>query len=297
MTTCALGDLNPDARTALDAYLAAVGASVDADLRDAVVCDLRTWMLDHLGPDSTPADVQALADEAGPVDPPAGSPADADAPGCRGTWHGIPYDFTRPTAEKIARRFWEPADPRLWRAHVFGAGWTPNFGALAVRLGLIEPDAEDVPFAATPDHAFVLAAGFPIAMAWATVLHYAVRGRSLPARLPRHWALDGRPDADAPKACAAASDLAATLIPAATAAWIAGSGRPRPARAGVLAAASGIAALGAATTVVRSLPDRRRPWVGPALAAAIFGAAGATLFGLARAGRAAEIAHDLRQDR
>ena len=61
MTTCAVGDLAPEARAALDDYLAAVGATLDDDLRGAVLCDLRTWMLDHLGPSATAADPSVAA--------------------------------------------------------------------------------------------------------------------------------------------------------------------------------------------------------------------------------------------
>ena len=35
MTACSVGDLAPDARAALDAYLDGVGATLDADLRAA----------------------------------------------------------------------------------------------------------------------------------------------------------------------------------------------------------------------------------------------------------------------
>jgi hypothetical protein len=46
-------------------------------------------------------------------------------------------------------------------------------------------------------------------------------------------------------------------------------------------------------TVWRSLGARPRPWAGPATLAVVIGSAGAVLLGLARAGRAAELRHDL----
>lgn len=291
MTTCSVGELAPEARAALDEYLAGVAASLDDDLRDLVVCDLRSWLLDHLTPRSTAGDVWALAAEAGPIsdeEPPV------DKPGrLRGTFWGIPYDLSWPTGRKIADRLWDPADPTIWRPRVFGAGWTPNLGALAVRLGLIEPDAEDEPFSSTPATAFVAAAAIPVGLAAATALHYAVRGGSLPAELPNHWALDGTPDRFVTKRVAAASDLAATVVPAAAGLWAVASGRPRPARAGVLAAASGMAAIGALVTVARSLPPRPRWWIGPGLALGSVGASAMTVLGLARAGRRAEQRRDL----
>lgn len=41
-------------------------------------------------------------------------------------------------------RIWNPEDPRVLQPHLLGIGWSVNFGALAVRLGLIRPDDEDV---------------------------------------------------------------------------------------------------------------------------------------------------------
>ena len=62
-----------------------------------------------------------------------------------GTIAGVlPYDFSAPTPGKIRSRLWDPHSERVIGPHLFGIGWSPNFGALAVRLGLIEPDAEDV---------------------------------------------------------------------------------------------------------------------------------------------------------
>lgn len=291
MTACSVGELAPDARAALDAYLDGVGATLDADLRDAVLCDLRSWLLDHLTPDSTAADVAAVVARVGPVD--SAAPDPGARRGLRGRILGVPYDLTPPTWRRVARRLWDPADPALWRAHLFGAGWTPNFGAFAVRLGLIEPDAEDEPFTSTPPAAFAAAAAVPAALAAATVLHYAVRGRTLPDSLPGHWGFDGSPDAWTTKRAAAASDLALTVLPALAAAWATASGRPGQARAGALAAASGLAVVGAITTVVRPLAPRPRPWFGPGLVTALVAATGGTLLGLARAGRRAEQRRDL----
>jgi hypothetical protein len=45
------------------------------------------------------------------------------------TWHGtiigIPYDFRRPTAERLKERWWNP-NAGLFTPHVFGVGWTIN---------------------------------------------------------------------------------------------------------------------------------------------------------------------------
>lgn len=51
------------------------------------------------------------------------------------TWNGtvanfVPYDFRRPTWERVRDTYWNPDGP-LVSAKVFGVGWAPNFGFLA----------------------------------------------------------------------------------------------------------------------------------------------------------------------
>ncbi|MGV9249712.1 DUF5808 domain-containing protein [Streptomyces sp. NPDC003710] len=52
------------------------------------------------------------------------------------TWTGVllglPYDFRRPTPEKIAREFWDPGNDALFTPHAFGVGYGVNL-ARAVR--------------------------------------------------------------------------------------------------------------------------------------------------------------------
>lgn len=50
-------------------------------------------------------------------------------------WHGkvggfVPYDFRPPTLAKVRGRIWDPENPSLIVPHVFGVGWTINFGRL-----------------------------------------------------------------------------------------------------------------------------------------------------------------------
>ncbi|HUY98861.1 MAG TPA: DUF5808 domain-containing protein [Thermomicrobiaceae bacterium] len=46
------------------------------------------------------------------------------------TWEGrifsIPYDFRVPTLQRMAERWWNPNDVRLFVPQVFGVGWTVN---------------------------------------------------------------------------------------------------------------------------------------------------------------------------
>ena len=47
------------------------------------------------------------------------------------TWHGaiygVPYDFRRPTAERMRATFWNEDTTQLLVPQAFGLGWTINF--------------------------------------------------------------------------------------------------------------------------------------------------------------------------
>jgi len=295
-----LAALSPDARGAAEAYLASVAPAIAPDDREAVLAGLREFLCDRLDAQATAADVTAVTDQIGPVAPDGAEPAPAErlrrllGEGTRLLGEGTRL---KGMDARIAGTWWNPSDPRLFLPRAVGLGWDLNFGALAVRLGLIEPDSEAVPFASTPDAAFRVAAGLPIALAGATVLHYLVRGRNLPARLPAHWDAAGAPDRWTTKRRAAVADLTVTVLPAAVAGWAAGSSRPGPSRAGAIAGSTALASVGAVVTVWRSLGEGRRPWMGAGMLGVLTGSVGAVLLGLARAGRTAEIRRDLERDR
>ncbi len=44
---------------------------------------------------------------------------------------GVPYDFRRPTAEKIRRNYWSPDDDQILKPRAFGVGWDVNAGRVA----------------------------------------------------------------------------------------------------------------------------------------------------------------------
>jgi hypothetical protein len=53
------------------------------------------------------------------------------------TWNGalggfVPYDFRKPTLEKVKSTFWNP-DGSIIANRVFGVGWTINFGAIVAK--------------------------------------------------------------------------------------------------------------------------------------------------------------------
>ncbi len=44
-----------------------------------------------------------------------------------GTLYGIPYDFRRPTIERLRETFWNKNTTRVLVPHAFGMGWSINF--------------------------------------------------------------------------------------------------------------------------------------------------------------------------
>lgn len=54
------------------------------------------------------------------------------------TWHGrvgpVPYDFRRPTLERLRREWWQPDSAELITPRAFGLGWGLNLGRLAAML-------------------------------------------------------------------------------------------------------------------------------------------------------------------
>lgn len=278
-----LAELSPEARAVVEEYLAAVAPTIDADLREVVLCDLRAWLAEHLDADATPEQARAVVERAGGAVAADAADSTDGAPG------------RDKFSERIVRTMWAPQDPRLFLPRVVGLGWDLNFGALAVRLGLIEPDAEDVPFASVPDSAFRTALALPAAFGVATVAHYAVRGPSLPARLPNHFDGAGRPDRWVSKGVAATTDVALAVLPTAWAAWSVQTRRPVAGRVAALALAASTGGAAAALTVSRSeaADGRAHRWVGPLTLAGVLVPLGGTLLGLARAGRRAELRRDL----
>ena len=278
-----LAELAPRARAAVNARLDALVAPVAVEDRAAVREALAAHFADHLDSSAGPDEVAVVAATLGE--------AEAEQPGR----FGVPLDLTAPTAEKVARVWWNPRDERLFVPRVFGLGWAINFGAAAVKLGLIEPDAEDEPFESTPAQAFRTAALVPAALTAAVLAHYAVRGPGLPERLPNQMDLAGRGKDWIPTPAAAALDIAVAAAPTVWASWLVSSGKRGPRTAGALAAATTAASISAWLTVWRTsaTDGKARPWAGPMVLAAAWLPAGAVLFGLAKAGRKAEQSRDL----
>jgi|GEM_PF-246711 len=61
------------------------------------------------------------------------------------TWHGtvagfVPYEFRVPTIERFRERVWDPEGEHVLSPHVFGVGWTINFGRV---VELVKRRVED----------------------------------------------------------------------------------------------------------------------------------------------------------
>jgi hypothetical protein len=169
----------------IDEALAELEANVDAEMTalGGTSAD-ESAVLDALG---TPEAYAAALREA--------LEADSSSPLPQGRVLGMPYEFRPPTGESIMARLWNPSDPRVWMPRTFGVGWTINFGALAVKLGIIRPDdVEERPFENLSDRALLIAGSVPVLLGAAAVAIAAIWWRELPATVPVHWGGNGAPD-------------------------------------------------------------------------------------------------------
>lgn len=301
MSLARLEQLAPDAFAIAEKYLRDVDSTLralDADMADATVEDLRSHLCEVLEPGASAEDVAAVVRELG--DP--REYADAAKPAVRsddtepaGRIFGIPYDF-RATPARIAARWWNPGDPRILMPRVFGAGWDLNFGALAVKLHFIEPDAEDEPFGAVSDRAFLFALLVPVALTAFLVGTFLGSRLALPSTLPAHWTLSGAPDRYWSRGFAFGFLFAMAALPTLWAVWSVAAHRPPLARGAVIGLASFTAALAAGGWALTLAAVFAPPLNGAMLPLSILGAflvPLAVFLGLARAGRAADMRRDL----
>lgn len=118
---------------------------------------------------------------------------------------------------------WDPQDPSILQPHLFGFGWSINWGAVAVRLGWIRPDDVDADvLGAIPSPVLKTAQGLPIALAAGHLLALSATYGKLPERVHSGWDAVGKPKkATRPRvylalpALAEAATAGAALIPAA----------------------------------------------------------------------------------
>jgi hypothetical protein len=202
--------LTPEAAALVETYFARVhGALLVAaagECQDAVD-ELRDHVLEELATgDGTPADVTRVLAELGTPEAVAAEYAaerdDGDAPPqpepgagrLHGRFLGMPYDVRVPDSSRIASRWWNPLDPRVFVPRVFGLGWDVNFGALAVKVHLVRPDDEDEPFATVPAAIVTATIAVPALLATALLALIALAWPSLPPSVPAHWNAVGTAD-------------------------------------------------------------------------------------------------------
>ncbi len=51
-----------------------------------------------------------------------------------GTFLHVPFEFRRPTVQRIRKRWWNPDDESIFTPHVFGVGWSINVYQVRKRL-------------------------------------------------------------------------------------------------------------------------------------------------------------------
>lgn len=54
-----------------------------------------------------------------------------------GAFLRVPFEFRRPTVQRIRSRWWNPDDESIFTPHVFGVGWSINVYQVGKRLGLL----------------------------------------------------------------------------------------------------------------------------------------------------------------
>ena len=223
--------LKPEAAALVETYFSRVhGALLVAAAGECeeAVEDLRTHVLEALvGGAGTPADVTRILAGLGSPEGLAAQCAESSdnqpSAGAEPSHHerhsllagrvlGMPYDLRVPTASRVARRWWDPLNPQIVVPRVFGVGWTVNYGALAVRLGLVRPDDEDVPFEQVPQRWLAAALALPLVVTGGFVLLVVLFQAGLPDQVATHYAPNGAADGFSSKGVALLLPAAMTLF-------------------------------------------------------------------------------------
>jgi len=303
--------LTPESAALVETYFARVHGALllaAADECEETVEDLRAHVYEELSTTpGTSADVTRVLAELGAPEalaaqcaesvdvPPAARERESEGSPLSGRVLGIPYELRLPTAGRVASRWWDPMDPHVIVPRVFGLGWAVNLGAVAVRLGLIKPDDEDVPFASVPTRWLAVSAVLPVLVAvvlGALVVRYQ---GTLPAQVAVHWGITGAPDRFDSKEAALILPVVMTLLSLVVVgmAWL----RRRPPLSRV---ASGALAMFLCTVSVAAYGQQVATAYGAGSTEVLFsvmGAGGVLMFVvfviLARIGRAAEMRRDL----
>ncbi len=320
--------LSPEAAGLIETYLARVHGAMlltAAGEAEETVTELREHVLEELesGDGSAASVTRVLAELGSPealaraygegaepdaayVSPSAVPPTetkdhrdDEDLEGVRsilaGRVLGIPYEFRPPTARRIAHRWWNLLDRRVLVPRAWGIGWDINFGAVAVWLGVVRPDDEDVPFGAVPEVAMHAAFAVPAAIFVALVAMIALTYRRLPATVPMGWSLTFQPNRYWDTRLAAVFVLAMSFVPVAIAGWLDLARRSNLSRAVAPAVASLLASVSLVTWTMAAFGGARGlgGWPMALGITASLATPFAILATLSRIGRGVEMRRDL----
>ncbi len=196
--------------TEMREYLAAVRvalAGVPARDRDEAVAELEANLRADVGRrGDNPAALAAALTDLGTPEQYAEAVRDAlgvesGSPEPQGHLLGMPYEFRAPTTARIMERMWNPSNPQIFMPRLWGMGWAINFGAIAVRLGLMRPDdVEQRPFENLSARAVSLAVAVPATLGAIALVIAAAFWSRLPASVPLHFDAAGAADDWGPKA-------------------------------------------------------------------------------------------------
>lgn len=290
--------LGAEQQVRVESYLAQVFSALDrlpADEREDIIESLAEHLGETLEPGADMATVESAIEALGDIDP-VDRGFTTPARSAVGRVMGVPYDLRAPDAARITKTWWDPAEPRWIVPRVWGVGWAVNFGALAVSLGLIEPDAEDVPFESTPDVTLRAALMIPVTLTLGMVLSFAILWDQLPSVLPSHWNLAGEVDGQWPRGWTLLWLASLSVLPSAIAVWSAFKrGRHVEQSAWIAGATlfSGLAAAIWVLTVVSVFTSMRGWWLSPVAIVGALCAVFLELLWMARAGRDAEQHRDM----
>lgn len=168
-------------------YLDDVAAHLDAlpaSDRRAALADLRDLLTEGVDPDELgPAEEYAAA---------LGATAEEEPSETLGHVLGLPVDVRGTTSARVRSRIFDPSDPRIVVPRVLGAGWRLNYGALAVRLGLLRPDDYDAEVLAhIPAEVTRITRAIPWIVAAKTAF-WAVAAWHTGEKVPSNWDVAGR---------------------------------------------------------------------------------------------------------
>ena len=179
--------MTPPLTGAASRYLDDVAAhlgTLPAAERRAALADLRDLLTEGVNPDDLgPAEDYATA---------LGARRDQEPSETLGRVLGMPVDVRGTTDPHVRSRVFDPSDPRMVVPRVLGAGWRLNYGAVAVRLGLLRPDDyDDEVLAHIPADVARLTRAMPWIVAAKTAVWATVAWRT-GREVPSNWDLSGR---------------------------------------------------------------------------------------------------------